>query len=103
MLVAENIWRAQRYGAAGDLMDFGASALVPFPQLIDELIELVRRDAEELGCVEEIEHARVIAREGTSAARQVATYERSLAEGKPTDEALKDVVDELIADTLADT
>ncbi len=103
MLVAENIWRAQRYGATGELMDFGASALVPFPQLIDELVELVRKDAEELGCVEEVEHARVIAREGTSAARQIATYQRSLADGKPTDEALKDVVDELIFDTLADT
>ena len=103
MLVSENVWRAQRYGTAGDLMDYGKSALVPFHELIDELVELVRRDAEALGCVAEVEHARVIAREGTSAARQLAEYQRSINEGRSTDEALRDVVDLLIAETLEDT
>ncbi len=103
MLVSENVWRAQRYGTAGDLMDFGKSALVPFPDLIDELVELLRPDAEELGCVAEIEHARVIAREGTSAARQLDVYQQSIHDGKSVDDALKDVVDLLIAETLEDT
>lgn len=103
MLVSENVWRAQRYGSAGDMMDFGQSALVPFTDLIDELVELVRPDAEALGCVREVEHARVIAREGTSAARQVATYEASLSAGSSNEDALKAVVDEMIIDTLAGT
>jgi carboxylate-amine ligase len=103
MLVSENVWRAQRYGSAGDLMDFGRSKLVPFDELIDELVELVRPDAEELGCVDEVEHARVIAREGTSAARQLAVYQQSINEGNSTHEALRDVVDSLIAETLEDT
>jgi carboxylate-amine ligase len=103
MLVSENIWRAQRYGTAGDLMDYGKSALVPFHELIDELVELVRPDAEALGCVQEVEHARVIAREGTSAARQLATYQESINEGRSIDDALKDVVDQLIQETLEDT
>jgi glutamate---cysteine ligase / carboxylate-amine ligase len=103
MLVAENIWRAQRYGAAGELMDFGVGKLVPFPDLIDELIGLVRPDAEELGCVAEVERASVIAREGTSARRQLAAYQAALAAGSSDSDALKAVVDELIADTLRDT
>ncbi|HVR32374.1 MAG TPA: carboxylate-amine ligase [Acidimicrobiia bacterium] len=103
LLVAENIWRAQRYGARGELMDFGIGRLVPFVDLVDELIELVRPDAEELGCIDEVEHARVIAAEGTSARRQVDAYEGALASGLSNDEALRAVVDELIADTLLGT
>lgn len=103
MLVSENIWRAQRYGSQGELMDFGTGTLVPFRDLIDELIELVRPDAEELGCVAEVEHARVIAAEGTSARRQVKAFDDALAGGASQEEALRAVVDELIADTLADT
>ena len=103
MLVAENIWRAQRYGAQGELMDFGVGMLVPFSDLVDEMIELVRPDAEQLGCVAEVEHARVIAAEGTSARRQVEAFDDALATGATQDEALRAVVDELMADTLADT
>ncbi|MEX2278628.1 MAG: carboxylate-amine ligase [Acidimicrobiia bacterium] len=103
MLVAENLWRAQRYGARGDLMDFGTGELVPFPDLVDELVELVRPDAVELGCIDEVEHARVIAREGTSARRQLEAYHDALSSGASDAEALRDVVDELIADTMRDT
>jgi carboxylate-amine ligase len=103
MLVSENVWRAQRYGTSADLMDFGKSTLVPFHELIDELVELLRPDAEELGCVTEIEHARIIAREGTSAARQLEVYQQSIADGNSTDDALRDVVDLLIRETLEGT
>jgi carboxylate-amine ligase len=103
MLVSENVWRAQRYGTSADLMDFGKSALVPFHELIDELVELLRPDAEELGCVPEIEHARIIAREGTSAARQLERFQQSIADGNSTDDALRDVVDLLIQETLEGT
>jgi carboxylate-amine ligase len=103
MLVAENIWRAQRYGASGELVDFGTGELVPFADLVDELVELVRPDAEELGCIGEVEHARVIARDGTSARRQITAYEDALAAGATQEAALRAVVDELIADTLANT
>ncbi len=103
MLVAENVWRAQRYGIDTELMDYGRSQLVPFPELIDELVELVSRDADELGCLEEVQHARVIAREGTSAHRQIAAYEASLASGGSEEDALAAVVDHLIHDTMAGT
>jgi carboxylate-amine ligase len=99
MLVQENTWRAQRYGVEGSLADFGKGTLVPFAELIDELIELVRDDAEEFGCVAEVERARDIVREGTSADRQRRRYRETLADGATEHEALQAVVDELIEDT----
>ena len=42
MLVSENVWRAQRYGSAGDLMDFGKSQLVPFDELIERICMMAR-------------------------------------------------------------
>jgi len=103
MLVAENMWRAQRYGARGELMDFGHGALVPFVDLIDELVELVRPDAEMLDCVAEVERARQIARDGTSARRQLQAHARVIENGGSDEQALRAVVDTLIADTLFGT
>ena len=100
-LLSENLWRAERYGINGELMDFGKGELVPFGDLLEELIELVRPDAEALNCVAEIEHTRTICQRGTSADRQLAVYRGALEEGATEDEALKAVVDALIADTIA--
>lgn len=99
MLVAENTWRAQRYGVEGSLMDFGRGELVPYRDLVEEILGLVREDSIELGCLETAERARQIVAEGTSADRQLATYRSAVAAGEPTNEALQDVVDELIKDT----
>jgi glutamate---cysteine ligase / carboxylate-amine ligase len=99
MLISENIWRAQRYGVEGDLMDFGKGVLVPYSDLVDELVDLVRIDAEELGCSAEVEHAVAIVAEGTSADRQLSTYREAVNAGTSTREALVAVVDGLIEDT----
>lgn len=99
MLITENRWRAQRYGVEGSLMDYGKGRLVPYADLVDEIIALVREDAVELGCLEAVERARDIAAGGTSADRQLGTYRSAIEAGKPVDEALRDVVDELIEDT----
>lgn len=101
-LVSENRWRAQRYGVGNGLIDFGARKIVPVPQLVEELIELVERDAEALDCLAEVEAARAIAREGTSADRQRATFEAATAAGKSKDEALRAVVHSLIEEYHAD-
>jgi glutamate---cysteine ligase / carboxylate-amine ligase len=98
-LLAENRWRAQRYGVTGTLFDFGKGELVPFGDLVEELLVLVREDAEALDCVAEVEDARTIVTRGTSAERQVALFERLLAEGASRQEALTAVVDHLIAET----
>jgi glutamate---cysteine ligase / carboxylate-amine ligase len=99
-LLSENRWRAQRYGVTGTLFDFGKGDLVPFPDLVEELLGMVREDAEALGCRPEVEHARAIVARGTSADRQVARFSRLLAEGRPREGALQDVVDHLIGETL---
>ncbi len=101
MLVEENVWRAQRYGVEGSLMDFGIGELIPYPELIEELIELVSKDADELGCVAEVEHAREIVARGTSADRQLEVYRQAQAGGADEPEALRAVVDLLIHDSVA--
>ena len=98
-LLAENRWRAQRYGVAGTLFDFGKGELVAFRDLIEELIALVREDAEALDCVAEVEGTRAIVARGTSAERQVALFEKLLAEGASRQEALTAVVDHLVTET----
>ncbi len=99
-IIEENIWRAQRYGTDGSLVDFGRGSLVPMSELVEEFIEILDEEANELDTVDEIKHARTIVTEGTSAHRQLATYEAAMAEGASEQEALKAVVDELIVDSV---
>lgn len=99
MLISENIWRAQRYGIEGSLMDFGKAVLVPYRDLVEEMIDILRPDAEELGCWGEVQRAREIVAQGTSAERQIAAYQQATADGASNEEALRQVVDQLIADT----
>ncbi len=100
MLVNENRWRAQRYGLDKGLIDFGRGCIVPYSDLLEEIIELVREDAEYFGCVSELEHARNILTRGTSAHRQLSVYHESLEAGANQQEALVAVVDMLIEETL---
>jgi len=75
---------------------------VPFRDLVDELLVLVREDAEALDCWPQVEHARTIVARGTSADGQVACFNRLTAEGASREDALAGVVDHLIAETLGD-
>jgi len=88
-----------RYGCDSGLIDFGLSEIVPYRKLLDELIDVVREDADALGCLAEVEHARTIPERGNSARRQVAAYEQAIAGGASKREALQAVVDHLIAET----
>lgn len=99
-LVAENRWLAQRHGVQGQLIDFGRGAMVPFKDLVEEIIGIAGEEAERLGCRTEIERLRMIAAEGTSADRQVAVFERALSDGRGEKAALNAVVDHLVAETL---
>ena len=100
LLIEENRWRAHRFGMDEGLIDFGRGEVVPYPDLIDEIIEFIREDAEHFGCVDEIEHARTIVARGTSAHWQLDTFHKAVAEGADNHEALKRVVDMLAAETL---
>ena len=99
MLIRENRWRAMRYSFDEGLIDFAKGKLVPFEDLIDEVLHLVAEDAEALGCVEEITSVRTILRRGTSAHRQRKTYELAEAAGCAREECIREVVDQLVKDT----
>lgn len=96
-LIAENRWRAQRYGIDEDLIDFGEARLRPFADLFDELIACVAEDAEALGCLDEVHALREIVRSGTSATRQ-----RRVFDAAPPQEAGRAVVEHLIEEFHAD-
>ena len=101
-LIAENRWRAQRYGVSEGLIDLGAREIVPFPKLIDELVTLVEEDAEALGCEEEVERAKEIANKGNAADQQRHVYSVARSSGADHDTALGAVVSHLIEEFHAD-
>jgi carboxylate-amine ligase len=101
MLIGENRWRAMRYGMGEGLVDFGKGAVVPYADLLEEILELTREDALALDCLELCEAARHIAEVGTSADRQLQVYNEALAEGRSHAQALDRVVDWLVAETVA--
>jgi carboxylate-amine ligase len=90
-LLAENKWRAVRYGASGKLIDFGRRVETPMHDLSLEMLELIDDVVDELGIRNEVEYIHRILDGGTSADRQLATYEDC--------HDLRAVVDQLIAET----
>ena len=93
MLIQENKWRAQRYGFDEGLIDFGKGVIVPYCELLEEIMTLTLPSATELGCVEALLNARNILTRGTGAHEQVRVYEEAIAAGAEKDEALRRVVD----------
>jgi glutamate---cysteine ligase / carboxylate-amine ligase len=100
MLLDENRWRAQRYGIDRGLVDFGRGKVVPYVDLLEEILTLIEPDARHFGCEAEVAHAREIVARGTSAHRQVKVFEAAVADGATDVEALSAVVDWLIAETV---
>ena len=91
-MIEENKWRVVRYGLDGNLIDFGKQEELPARALLRELIEWFVDDVvDELGSRKEVEYAFRILEHGTSADRQIATFERT--------GDLKAVVDQLVAET----
>ena len=98
MHISENKWRAMRYGIHGELIDFGIEEAVRFNFLMEELIEFVDDVVDDLGSRKDVEYIRTILKEGTSADRQLAVYRKHDGE-ENSEEALKAVVDNLVAET----
>ena len=78
----------------------GRGEIVPYANLLGELVELTREDAAALGCATEIARAPEILERGTSAHRQRKVYTAARAAGADKREALTKVVDALIAETM---
>ena len=91
-LIEENKWRAVRFGLDGNMIDFGKEQEQPARELITEMLEWFVDDVvDELGSRREVEYAFEIMRGGTSADRQLATYDRT--------GDLRGVVDRLVSET----
>ena len=99
MLIRENRWRAMRYSFDEGLIDLARGSVVPFEDLLDEMLSLVAEDARALDCEEELAGVRNILTRGTSAHRQLKEYELERANGASPEDGLRSVVDMLISDT----
>jgi carboxylate-amine ligase len=101
MLIAENRWRAMRFGSDASLLDLARGELVPFADLLEELLEIIHDDAVALDCLAEVEHARAILKRGTSAHQQQDVYQLARRQGATDGEALSAVVGWLAKTTCA--
>ncbi|MHB8629209.1 MAG: carboxylate-amine ligase [Aggregatilineales bacterium] len=99
-LIQENKWRAARYGIEGHLIDFGQEQAVSVSALWEEILGLLDGVVDELGARKDVEYVRTILKHGTSADRQLATYRRAVREGLTDQEALVQVMDQVLAETL---
>jgi len=99
-LISENRWMAQRHGVSGRLIDFGSGKAVPYPDILEELISWISEDADALGCLAEVEHARTIVTRGSSACRQNEIYEQARTAGLRKRDAFNAVVDDLVKETV---
>ena len=100
MLIDENRWRAQRYGIEKGMVDFGKSKLVPYKNLLDELVDLVKEDAQELNCVKELQNIKKIYKNGTGADKQIKIYKDEMNKTNNKKIALDKVVKFLIKETI---
>ena len=99
-LIAENKWRAVRYGLDGKLIDYGQRESIPMRFLAHELLELIDDVVDDLGSRQEINSIQAILEKGTSSDRQLAVYRKCKSNGADDAEALKAVVDHLRGETM---
>ncbi len=100
ILINENRWRAQRYGTDEPLIDHGKTKLVPFAELMQELVWLIRDDAAELGSEKELAWTAEIVRRGNSTTRQRRRFADAVSNGATEPEAFREVVSMLAEDFL---
>jgi carboxylate-amine ligase len=82
----------QRFGLRAELIDpFREHPAIDAAAAARRLVQMLRRYASALDCLAEIEHVETILTRGTSADRQLAIYEASVAEGCNHDAALQKV------------
>jgi carboxylate-amine ligase len=70
--------------------------------MLDDVLGMIADDAKELGCEREVDLARWIIAQGTSADRQLTLYTEALGRGLSSRDALAGVVDWLSAETMGD-
>lgn len=96
-LIDENRWRAKRFGLEAQFIDEADGSTRSGTQWLDEALALVAEDALRLECEAALRHLGTIVARGTSAHEQLAIYRARREDGASATEALRAVVDWLIA------
>jgi len=100
--IAENKWRAARYGLDAAVITSSAGAQVPIREHIRELVAELAPTADRLDCVEELAFVPEILTIGASYERQRRVHSATLAAGGTEPEAFEAVVSHLAAEMRAD-
>jgi carboxylate-amine ligase len=100
-ITAENKWHAQRHGVHATFIDPMKRSPISAGEWLAEVVAMISEDAAVLDCKAEVAHLRQIVSEGSSAGRQIAVYEKTVAQGGPRLTALKAVVDWAAQQTAA--
>ncbi len=82
MLVRQNLWRAARFGMDAELVDALTHEPVSARELARNLVRRLRPQADELGCLGELETIEAMAKRPTWAERQLAILEET---GEPAE------------------
>jgi carboxylate-amine ligase len=99
-ITAENKWRAQRYGIKTTFVDPFRRTAIEAAEWLNEIVHRLAPDIEALGCRDDIARLAEIARDGSSADRQMQVYRAAKADRKGRLAALKEVVDWAAAETV---
>lgn len=101
-IATENLWRAQRYGIHGGLIDADSRSMRSVPILIDDLVERLAEDSAALGCEADLAACRRIASGATSADVQLSVYEEARTRDGGQAGGLSAVVDWIASETRLD-
>ena len=97
--IQESRWLAQRYGTFAFLPELGRSEARTIAEITTELVSELAADAEALGCEQGLGQVIRIGEQGSSAERQEDTYRETMLDGASERDALRAVVDLIIAET----
>ena len=100
-IIIENRWLAQRYGVLAFLGDTIGGGRLDISDYAAALVETLAADAQALGCEDELRHALTIIAEGSGADRQIDHFRLRRLDGATAEEALRAVVDLVVAETRA--
>ncbi|BAT60877.1 carboxylate-amine ligase YbdK [Variibacter gotjawalensis] len=92
-ITIENKWRAQRYGVGATFVDPFPRKAIAAADWLDQTLDLLAADFKALESEDMMPRLRDIARNGTSADRQIEKFNTAREAGQPTLTAMKSVVD----------
>ncbi|MBU2358007.1 MAG: carboxylate-amine ligase [Alphaproteobacteria bacterium] len=96
LILAENRWRAQRYGTTEGLIAGNPARIVPMEKLVDDMLTRIAPDLAALSSADDAQRARAVVTGGTSAARQRQLFATARARGASERDAFSAVVTSLI-------